>query len=366
MKDLVLQEFKEGKEISSKGYALFSQDGNFKPYEFKRHCVGERDVLIEILYAGICHSDIHTVRGEWGEVSYPLVPGHEIAGRVIGVGGGVQKVKVGDLVGVGCMVNSCQSCPTCQSGEEQFCDEGKTIFTYASKDIFHNGVLTQGGYSNNIVVNEHFVIKIPNNAQIEKIAPLLCAGIATYSPLKRANIKEGDEVGIVGFGGLGHMAVQYAKSFGANVSVFATSESKRDLAFSLGATHFYNVKNPKEMEGLSNRFSFILSTVASSYEITEYIKMLKVDGEMVIVGVPSLTNPATLDTTSLIWSFRRKVSSSLIGGIKETQEMVDYSVEKGIYPMIEMINIDELDQAYERVLKSDVLFRFVIDMKSLK
>lgn len=319
--------------------------------------------MIEILYAGICHSDIHTARGEWGEVSYPLVPGHEIAGRVIGVGSKVAKVRVGDLVGVGCMVNSCQ---TCSSGEEQFCDEGKTIFTYASKDIFHNGVLTQGGYSNNIVVNEHFVIKIPNNAQIEKIAPLLCAGIATYSALKRANIKEGDEVGIVGFGGLGHMAVQYAKSFGANVSVFATSESKRDLAFSLGAKHFYNVKNSEEMQGLNNRFSFILSTVASSYEITEYTKMLKVDGEIVIVGVPSLTNPATLDATSLIWSFRRKVSSSLIGGIKETQEMVDYSVEKGIYPMIEMINIDELDQAYERVLKSDVLFRFVIDMKSLK
>ena len=352
-------------EISSKGY----EDGSFQPYEFKRHAVGERDVLIEILYAGICHSDIHTARGEWGEVSYPLVPGHEIAGRVIGVGSKVAKVRVGDLVGVGCMVNSCQTCSTCStcsSGEEQFCEEGKTVYTYASKDVFHGGALTQGGYSNNIVVDEHFVIKIPNHAELEKIAPLLCAGITTYSPLRRANIKEGDEVAIVGFGGLGHMAVQYAKSFGANVSVFATSESKRDLAFSLGAKHFYNVKNSEEMQGLNNRFSFILSTVASSYEITEYTKMLKVDGEIVIVGVPSLTNPATLDATSLIWSFRRKVSSSLIGGIKETQEMVDYSVEKGIYPMIEMINIDELDQAYERVLKSDVLFRFVIDMKSLK
>lgn len=366
MQEKVLKELSEKKEISSKGYALFSKEGNFQPYEFKRHAVGEKDVLIEILYAGICHSDIHTARGEWGEVSYPLVPGHEIAGRVIGVGEGVTKVKVGDLVGVGCMVNSCQTCSTCVSGEEQFCEEGKTIYTYASKDIFHGGALTQGGYSNNIVVDEHFVIKIPDKAEIEKIAPLLCAGITTYSPLRRANIKEGDEVAIVGFGGLGHMAVQYAKSFGANVSVFATSESKRDLAFSLGAKHFYNVKNSEEMQGLNNRFSFILSTVASSYEITEYIKMLKVDGEMVIVGAPSLANPATLDATSLIWSFRRKVSSSLIGGIKETQEMVDYSVERGIYPMIEMINIDELDKAYERVLKSDVLFRFVIDMKSLK
>ena len=204
--------------------------------------MGEKDVLIEILYAGICHSDIHTARGEWGEVSYPIVPGYEIAGRVIGVGSKVAKVRVGDLVGVGCMVNSCQTCQTCSSGEEQFCEEGKTIYTYASKDIFHGGALTQGGYSNNIVVDEHFVIKIPNHAELEKIAPLLCAGITTYSPLKRANIKEGDEVAIVGFGGLGHMAVQYAKSFGANVSVFATSESKRDLAFSLGAKHFYNVK----------------------------------------------------------------------------------------------------------------------------
>lgn len=366
MQELVLQEFKENQEISTKGYALFSKEGSFQPYEFKRHSVGEKDVLIEILYAGICHSDIHTARGEWGEVSYPLVPGHEIAGRVIGVGKSVVNFKVGDLVGVGCMVNSCQTCSTCIGGEEQFCEEGKTVYTYASKDVFHGGVLTQGGYSSHIVVNEHFVIKIPSSAQIEKIAPLLCAGITTYSPLKRANIKEGDEVAIVGFGGLGHMAVQYAKSFGANVSVFATSESKRDLAFSLGARHFYNVKNPKEMQGLNNRFSLILSTVAQNYEISDYLKMLKVDGEMVIVGVPSLANPATLDATALIWNFRRKVSSSLIGGIKETQEMVDYSVEKGIYPMVEMIEIGELDRAYERVLKSDVLFRFVIDMKSLK
>lgn len=366
MQELALKEFSEKKEISSKGYALFSKEGNFQPYEFKRHAVGERDVLIEILYAGICHSDIHTARGEWGEVSYPLVPGHEIAGVVIGVGEGVKNIKVGDFVGVGCMVNSCQTCSTCLSGEEQFCEEGKTVYTYASKDIFHGGALTQGGYSNNIVVDEHFVIKIPKEAELEKIAPLLCAGITTYSPLKRANIKEGDEVAIVGFGGLGHMAVQYAKSFGANVSVFATSESKRDLAFSLGAKHFYNVENPKKMEGLSNRFSLILSTVAQNYEISDYLKMLKVDGEMIIVGVPPLHNPATLNATALIWNFRRKVSSSLIGGIKETQEMVDYSVKKGIYPMIEMIKIDELDKAYERVLKSDVLFRFVIDMKSLK
>ncbi|RDU72089.1 NAD(P)-dependent alcohol dehydrogenase [Helicobacter brantae] len=365
MKDLVLQEFKEGKEISSKGYALFSKDGNFKPYEFKRHCVGERDVLIEILYAGICHSDIHTARSEWGEVSYPLVPGHEIAGRVIGVGKGVEKFKVGDLVGVGCMVNSCQSCPTCQSGEEQFCDEGKTIFTYASKDIFHNGELTQGGYSSHIVVDENFVLKVPQNAKLECVAPLLCAGITTYSPLKRANIQEGDEVGIVGFGGLGHMAVQYAKSFGANVSVFATSESKRDLAFRLGAKHFYNVKNPKEIEGINNRFKVILSTVAQNYEISDYLKMLKVDGEMIIVGVPPIANPATLNATALIWNFRRKVYSSLIGGIRETQEMLDYSIKNEIYPMIEMIDIKELDNAYERVLKSDVLFRFVIDMKTL-
>lgn len=365
MKDLVIKEFSEGKEISSKGYALFSAEGSFRPYEFKRHAVGEKDVLIEILYAGICHSDIHTARGEWGEISYPIVPGHEIAGRVIAVGSKVEKVKVGEYVGVGCMVNSCQTCSTCSSGEEQFCEEGKTIYTYASKDVFHNGEVTQGGYSNNIVVDEHFVIKVPMHAQLEKVAPLLCAGITTYSPLKRANIQAGDEVAIVGLGGLGHMAVQYASSFGANVSVFATSESKRDLALKLGAKHFYNVKNPQEMEGHTNRFKFILSTVASNYEIGDYLKMLKVNGELVIVGMPSVHNPASLDSRALIWSFRRKVSSSLIGGIKETQEMLDYSVEKGIYPMIEMIGIEELDKAYERVLKSDVQFRFVIDMKSL-
>lgn len=364
MRDLNLKEFQELKPISSKGYAVFSKDGNFQPYEFKRHAVGKYDVLIEILYAGICHSDIHTIRGEWGEKKYPIVPGHEIAGEVIAVGECVSKFSVGDWVGVGCMVNSCQTCPTCQNNEEQFCD--KTIWTYASEDVFHDGEYTQGGYSSNIVVHENFAIKIPKTADLSRVAPLLCAGITTYSPLRGAKIKSGDKVGIIGLGGLGHMAVQYASSFGAEVSVFATSENKRELALSLGAKEFINVKNQDEIQKVEKNFDVILSTVSSNYEISDYLKMLKPKGEMIIVGLPSIENPATLDASSLIWNFNRKLYSSLIGGIKETQEMIDYSIEHGIYPMIEMIDITEIDQAYERVLKSDVKFRFVIDMKSLR
>ncbi|ANV98503.1 hypothetical protein BBW65_06720 [Helicobacter enhydrae] len=364
MRQTNLTEFKESQPISSKGYAVFSKDGTFQPYEFKRRAVGEYDLLIEILYAGICHSDIHTVRGEWGDKQYPLIPGHEIAGEVIAVGSKVSKFKVGDWVGVGCMVNSCQTCESCQEDEEQYCE--KVILTYGFDDVFNDNDYTQGGYSNNIVVNENFAILIPKTADLSKVAPLLCAGITTYSPLRATNVGKGDEVAIVGLGGLGHMAVQYASSFGANVSVFATSENKRELAYKLGAKNFINVKDTQELEKYTKHFRVILSTVAANYEISDYIKMLKPKGEMIIVGLPSFHNPATLDTNVFIWNFRRKLSSSLIGGIKETQEMLDYSVQKGIYPMTENISIQEIDKAYERVLKSDVQFRFVIDMKSLK
>ncbi len=363
MRELNLKEFQESKRISSRGYAIFSKDGQFQPYDFTRHPVGEHDVLVEILYAGICHSDIHTVRGEWGEREYPIVPGHEIAGEVIAVGKSVSKFAIGDWIGIGCMVNACQQCPTCLDHEEQFCDQ--TVWTYASEDVFHDREYTQGGYSNNIVVHENFGIKIPKSADLSRVAPLLCAGITTYSPLYRAGIKQGDKVGIVGLGGLGHMAVQYAASFGARVSVFATSESKRELAMELGAKEFINVKNQDEMQKVRKDFDVILSTVPASYEISKYLGLLKPKGEMIVVGLPSHQDPALLDANGLIWNFSRKLYSSLIGGIKETQEMLDYSIEHGIYPMVEMIGGSEIDWAYERVLKSDVKFRFVIDMKSL-
>ncbi|MGE9292737.1 MAG: NAD(P)-dependent alcohol dehydrogenase, partial [Puniceicoccales bacterium] len=249
----------EGQAVPAKGYALFSEDGPFKPYEFERHAVGENDVLIEIMYAGICHSDIHTVRSEWGPSHYPIIPGHEIVGRVTQVGSNVTKFKPGDYAGVGCMVNACGECESCKAGLEQFCEKG-AVFTYGSTDKYHGNAITQGGYSNNIVVSEDFAIKVPEDAEIEKVAPLFCAGITTYSPLEYAHIGEGDKVGVAGFGGLGHMAVKYAVSKGAEVTVFDITEEKRQDALDMGSVKYVNVRNPEELKGLQNNFKLILST----------------------------------------------------------------------------------------------------------
>jgi len=348
--------------IHSKGYAAHSSEGVLVPFEFDRKPVGDNDVLIEILYSGICHSDIHEVRNEWGPTTYPIVPGHEIIGKFIQIGKDVTKFKVGDYAGVGCMVNSCRVCDKCKAGLEQYCENNKTVFTYNSKDF--DGDNTYGGYSNNIVITQHFGIKVPEGAPLDKIAPLLCAGITTYSPLRAVNVKQGDKVAIAGFGGLGHLAVQYAVSFSAEVTVFDISEEKRELAKQLGAVKFVNVNNPAETEGMINYFDVVLSTIPANYNIEQYMGMVKIGGDMAIVGVPAATVAPSVNLNEMPWG--KKVWRSLIGGIPETQEMLDYSVANNIYPMVEMIPIQQVNEAYSNVIDGNVHFRYVMDMKTLK
>jgi len=364
MGQFILVVAQDSAAVQSKGYAKFDKDGKFAPYEFKRHAVGDNDVLIKILYAGICHSDLHHARAEWRDETYPMVPGHEIAGQVVQVGKNVTKFKVGDYAGVGCLVNSCGKCEYCLKGEEQYCE--KRVLTYASKDIYHNNELTQGGYSNNLVVSEKFAIKVPKNAQIEKVAPLLCAGITTYSPIKYAHVKKGDQVAVAGFGGLGHMAVQYAVALGAKVTVFDITEEKRQDALKMGAVKYVNVNNPKELEGLGSSFRVILSTIPAKYDPMLYVRMLKMDGELVILGVPAKENSPSVNISDLVFASRRKIYGSQIGGIRETQEMLDYSVAHNIYPRVEVISVQKIDEAYQKVTAGEVKFRYVIDMSTLK
>lgn len=356
---------KEG-SIPAKGFAVNEPNGEFKEFKFTRHAVGDHDIKIEILYAGICHSDIHHMKQEWGKEEFPMVPGHEIAGRVVEIGKKVTKFKVGDYAGIGCMINSCGHCDYCDVNKEQYCSE--MVLTYHDHDQFHNNETTQGGYSNNYVLTEDFAIKIPANAQIEKVAPLLCAGITTYSPIMYAGVKKGDKVGVAGFGGLGHMAVQYAISLGAEVVVFDITEDKRDDAKRLGATKYINVNNPEELKGLDNSFNFILSTIPAKYDPYMYMKMLKLDGQMCIVGLPAFANMPVISIDKFIWQGNRKVFGSQIGGIKETQEMLDYSVSHNIYPEIEIIKAEgkAINEAYQNVLDGKVKFRYVIDMTTMK
>lgn len=353
--------------IPSKGLAMFSKEVQFKPYEFSRHAVGDNDILIEIHYSGICHSDIHTAKSEWGNISYPIVPGHEIAGRVTQVGKNVTKFKVGDYAGIGCIINSCGECTSCKNGEEQFCEKGM-VGTYDSRDHYHNNETTQGGYANNYVISANHAIKIPQNADMKKVAPLLCAGITTYSPIRFSEVKKGDAVAVAGFGGLGHMAVQYLVKMGANVTVFDITEEKRNDAKRLGAVKYVNVNNADELKRLNNQYSFIISTIPAKYDPMMYVRMLKKDGELAIVGVPAAENSPMLNAVSLIGSAHRKIYGSMIGGISETQEMLDYSVANNIYPEVEIIPAigQALDEAYQKVIDGHVKFRYVIDMKTLK
>lgn len=355
------------KPVPAKGLAMTGKEVKFGPLKFNRHAVGDNDILIETLYAGICHSDIHTAKGEWGEVQYPIVPGHEIAGRVTQVGKNVTKFKVGDYAGVGCMVNSCGKCEYCKQGLEQYCLEGN-IGTYASVDKYHNNEITQGGYSDKIVVTEKFAIKIPPIADIKKVAPLLCAGVTTYSPIKRQQVKAGDTIAIAGFGGLGHMAVQYAVKLGAKVTVFDVTEDKRKDALAMGAVKFVNVNNPEELKGLDNTYRVIISTIPATYDLNMYLKMLKLDGDLVILGFPAQDKLPSITSGQILFGGTRKISGSLIGGIAETQEMLDYSVANNIYPEVEVINADAkaVDQAYQNVVDGKVRYRYVIDMKTLK
>lgn len=350
--------------VRAKGYALFSKDGKFAPYEFERHAVGDTDVRLEILFAGICHSDLHHAWEDWRKETYPMVPGHEIAGRVVTVGKNVTKFKVGDYAGVGCLVNSCGECEHCNKGDEQYCE--KRVLTYAAKDIYHNDEITQGGYSNNIVVSEKFAIKIPKNAQLEKVAPLFCAGITTYSPIRFTNVNKGDDVAVAGFGGLGHMALQYAVALGARVTVFDITENKRQDALKMGAAKYVNVNNSEELKGLNDSFRVIISTIPAKYDPAMYLKMLRMDGELVVLGLPAKQNTPSIDLATFVFSSRRKIYGSQIGGIRETQEMLDYSVEKNIYPRVEIIPVQKLDEAYRKVLAGEVKFRYVIDMSTLK
>lgn len=353
--------------IPAKGFAVFEEKGHFLPYTFSRHAVGDNDIQVEILYAGICHSDLHHVFADWGAEEYPMVPGHEIAGRVVATGKNVTRFKVGDYAGIGCMIGSCRHCDACEHDMEQYCEEG-AIMTYHGIDRFNGNEHTQGGYSDTYVVAEDFAIKIPENADITKVAPLLCAGITSYSPIRQAGVKSGDKVGIAGFGGLGHMGVQYAVSLGAEVTVFDITEEKREDAMRMGASRYVNVNNPEDLKGLDRTFDFILSTIPAKYDMTMYMKMLKLDGQFGIVGLPAFRNMPSLTVADLIFQGSRKVFGSQIGGIKETQEMLDYSVEHNIYPEVEVIKADgeEIDKAYQNVLDGKVKFRYVIDMRTMK
>jgi alcohol dehydrogenase (NADP+) len=346
--------------MKTSAYAAQNATIPLQPFNLERRDVGQQDVQIEILYCGVCHSDLHTVRSEWNGTTYPCVPGHEIVGRVVKVGAQVKKFKEGDTVGVGCMVDSCRTCANCQADLEQFCAD--TIFTYNSPDK-HLGGVTFGGYSESIVVDESFVLNIPKNLDLAATAPLLCAGITTYSPLRHNNVSKGQKVGVVGLGGLGHMGVKLAKALGAHVVVFTTSSNKVEDALRLGADEVVNSKNADEMKKHLNSFNFILDTVSAQHDINAYLLLLKLDGNLTQVGVPP--EPLSLNVGSLIYG-RRSLSGSLIGGIKETQEMLDFCGEHNITSDIELIPIQKINEAYDRLVKSDVKYRFVIDMASLK
>lgn len=348
----------------TKAYAAASATSPLALDTIQRREPTDRDVQIEILYCGICHSDLHTVRDEWSSVmatTYPCVPGHEIVGKVTQVGSAVNGFKEGDLVGVGCMVDSDQTCPHCQADVEQFCTSG-AIFTYNSPDK-HLGGVTYGGYSENIVVDENFVLRVPENLDPAGVAPLLCAGITTYSPIRRWGDITGKKVGILGLGGLGHMGVKFARAFGAHVVVFTTSPGKKEDALRIGAHEVIVSTNPEEMQQHAGSFDFILDTISAEHDINRYLGMLGLEGNLTLVGAPE--KPLSISAFALIFG-RKSLSGSLIGGIKETQEMLDFCGEHNITADVEVIPIQKVNEAYERMVKSDVKYRFSIDIASLK
>ncbi len=344
----------------TQAYAAHSASSPLAPFSFDRRDPKPADVQIDILFCGVCHSDLHTVRDEWGGTTYPCVPGHEIVGRVTKVGSDVKKFKQGDLAAVGCLVDSDRTCPNCKEGFEQFCDSSAT-FTYNSPDK-HTGGVTYGGYSKSIVVDQAFVLRISDKLDLAATAPLLCAGITTYSPLRRWKVGKGQKVGVVGLGGLGHMGVKFAAAFGARVVLFTTSPGKTEDAMRLGAHEVVVSRNEDEMQKQAKSFDFILDTVSAKHDLNAYLSLLKRDGTLTLVGVPP--EPVPVAAFSLLMP-RRQLAGSLIGGIEETQEMLDFCAEYGITSDIELIPIDRINEAYERMLKSDVKYRFVIDMASL-
>jgi uncharacterized zinc-type alcohol dehydrogenase-like protein len=344
-----------------KAYAAKAKSKDLVPFSIERRNITKDDVLISIEYCGVCHSDIHTVQNDWGGAMYPVVPGHEIIGRVTEVGENVKNFKAGDLVGVGCMVDSCQTCNSCKENLEQYCENGAT-FTYNGEDK-HLGGHTFGGYSEKIVVDKKFVLNVPENIDVKAAAPLLCAGITTWSPLRHWNVKKGDKVGVIGLGGLGHMGIKFAHALGAHVVMITTSPSKSEDAKKLGADEVLISKDEKEMEKHKNSFDFLLNTIPVGHDTNPYIALLKRDATMVLVGAIEPLDP--IHGGGLVLS-RKRIAGSLIGGIKETQEMLDFCGKHNIVSDVEMINIKNINEAYKRVKKNDVKYRFVIDMKSLK
>ncbi len=347
--------------LKTHGYAAHNNHSPLVPYSFERRNPGANDVQIEILFCGVCHSDIHQVRNEWGNANFPMIPGHEIVGKVTAIGNQVTGFSVGETVGIGCLVDSCGVCSDCADNLEQFCNSA--TFTYNSADNISGGN-TYGGYSSQIVVNQHFVLHISDKLDAAAAAPLLCAGITTYSPLNHWQVGKGDKVGIVGLGGLGHMGVKFARAMGAHVVLFTTSASKVDDAIRLGAHEVVISKDTEAMQQHRLSFDFILNTVAAAHNLDSFTELLKRDGTLCLVGVPDQPHPSPA-IGNLIFK-RRQIAGSLIGGLKETQEMLDFCAEHNIVSDIEIIPIQRINQAYERILKSDVKYRFVIDLASLE
>lgn len=347
--------------IPVKAYAAQSPESPLAPYDFERRDLRENDVLIDILYSGVCHSDLHQARDEWGGSKYPMVPGHEIVGRIIKTGSAVKKFKEGQLAGVGVMVDSCRSCKPCNNLMEQYCVEGMTG-TYNSYER-DKVTLAQGGYSTQIVTDERYVYHIAESLYLPGVAPLLCAGITTYSPLRYANVQPGDKVAVAGLGGLGHMAVKFAVAMGAEVTMLSTSPSKEADAKKLGAHHFVLSTDKEAMKALSGQFNIVLDAIAAKHDFDDYLQLLDVEGKLLVVGLPS--EHPSVNPFELIKN-RRSIIGSMIGGSKETQEMLDFCAEKNIVADVEVIDMQYINEAYERMLKNDVKYRFVIDMASLK
>lgn len=344
----------------AKAYAAQSAQTPLEPWEFERRNLNPHDVQFDILYCGVCHSDLHQARGEWGNEVFPMVPGHEIVGRVVAIGSDVKKFKVGDLAGTGCLVDSCRECNSCQHGLEQFCENGPS-FTYNGYEQ-DKKTLTQGGYSNTIVVHEDFTLRISDKLDLAATAPLLCAGITTYSPLRQWNVGKGQKVAVVGLGGLGHMGVKFAVAFGAEVTVMSTSPSKEEDAKKLGAHKFVVTKDADQMKSVAGYFDFILDTVSAPHDLNAYLGLLKPKGVMVCVGIPP--TPYQLHAFSLV-AGSKVLAGSMIGGLAETQEMLDFCAENNVVSEIEMIEMKDIENAFERMAKGDVRYRFVIDMATL-
>ena len=343
------------------GYAAHDSEKPLEPYHFERRALRDEDVSIEILYCGVCHSDLHTAENDWGWTQYPVVPGHEIVGRVLEVGSGVTKYKVGDNVAVGCMVDSCLSCDQCHHGEEQFCREGM-VGTYSGQDRI-SGELTQGGYSKHIVVREEFVLSVPKGLDLAKCAPILCAGITTYSPLRTWNVGPGSRVGVIGLGGLGHMAIKIAAAMGAHVTAISRSDKKKQQVLSYGAKDLLVSSDEAAMQAHANQFDVIINTIPVKHDFTPYIPLLDIDGTQVLVG--QVGELAESNSVPLLMG-RRRVAGSLIGGIAQTQEILDFCALHNILPEVEMINMEQINDAFDKLKQGDMASRFVIDMSSLE